>query len=114
MKPSLWFIAGLVLGFVALAGFLFAQWFAGHVSLPATLAGGAGLVLSAMALRMGAQDGWTPRHAPLVSALTLLGVALDAGQYYLYEAIPGKYYAWFLIGPFALAALLVGVLGRRR
>jgi predicted Co/Zn/Cd cation transporter (cation efflux family) len=106
--------------FMALVGFLFGQLFAGHFEVGATLAGvfgAAAAVLGVVNLVKSSAAGPssdTLRRATVGCALTaLLGVALDAANYYLYLNITGNYYAWFMIGPFCAALALIATLSWR-
>lgn len=94
--------------FQAAVGFLFGQLFAGHFSLAATLAGGAGLATAAGALQLAARPAGTATWVALAAVLTLAGVTLDIGSYYLFENIPGNYYPWLLVAPYAAAVAWVG------
>lgn len=102
--PFLLLLAGLLLGFVAASGFLFGQVFAGKYMVGACLAGLGGIGCAIAALRMAVEQSWSPTWVRMASAITLLGVALDAAQYYQSAAMAGNYYGWGLIAPFALCA----------
>lgn len=108
------FICGLVIAFQAGVGFLFGQWFAGHLSLAASLTGLAGLACAfgafMMALRPGGQAPWVRWAAPL----TGLGLLLDIVEYYRHLAMPGNYYPWLLVLPFAACVAWVGLVAHRR
>lgn len=107
-------VCGLFIAFQAGVGFLFGQLFAGHFSVAATLTGVAGLASSVGAFILADKPGkaapWI-RWAPL---LTLVGIALDVANYYMYLAIPGNYYPWFLVAPFAACVAWVGYTAQRR
>lgn len=108
-------ISALFIGFVAATGFLFGQVFSGHFSVAATLAGVGGMFCAAFALRMSRNPIWASASVYLVCVVTLLGVALDAVNYYMHLATPGNYYAWTIIGPFAACiGALAYVTSRRR
>ena len=85
--------------------FLFGQLFAGHFSPGATIAGVCGLITSVLPILTNER---ARRIAASVSLAALAGVALDAYHYYTKLDIPGNYYAWFLIGPFAVAVAFLG------
>jgi hypothetical protein len=92
---------------VAAAGFLFGQLFFGTFAVGATLAGASGV---AAVFLSWLNDG-KPRLWPLVvlcSTAGIVGVGLDAWRYYTELNIPGSYYAWFLIGPYVVALVLIG------
>jgi len=105
---------GLFIAFQAAVGFLFGQAFAGHFSLAASLAGGAGLACAAGAFHLASRRGPAPTWIGWVSVATLIGVAADVASYYLYLAIPGNYYPWFLVAPFVACVAFVGLTGFRR
>jgi hypothetical protein len=93
--------------FVGASGFLFGQLFFGQFSLAATLAGLSGVISGILGRRI------TTRArllTSLVCAAGLAGVAMDAFHYYSELHIPGNYYAWFLIGPFAAGLVFIGYL----
>jgi hypothetical protein len=95
-------LARLYVIFVAASGFLFGQIFTGFFSLPATLAGVCGIAAASLSK--------SPHRRTLVGGLcaaSLVGVALDALHYYTQLAIPGNYYAWFLIGPYCLCLVFI-------
>jgi hypothetical protein len=106
--------AALLLAFVALGGFLFGQVFFGLFSLPSSIAGLGGLLTACGAFGLAGGAAWAPRLALWSGVVTVMGVVLDAGQYYLYAAIPGNYYAWAMVGPFAACAAFVSLVAARR
>jgi hypothetical protein len=93
-----------VAGFIG-AVFLLGQAFAGEFSLGGTLAGIGGIVAAALAYRT------TPaifRTLLLAGcAVGVLGVALDAWEYFSVPQFPGGYYAWFITAPFVLALVYI-------
>lgn len=112
--PFVLIIAGLFVAFQAAVGFLFGQLFAGHFSVAASLAGGAGLVSAVAAFKLASSAGWAAGWARWSALLALLGVALDVLDYYLHLNIPGNYYPWLLAGPFIAALALIAVTAWRR
>lgn len=112
--PALLRVAALFIGFVGAAGFLFGQLFSGHFSLGATLAGVGGILAAASALRMASQIRWASRVIYVVAVVALAGVAMDVVHYYRDLAIPGNYYAWPIIGPFAACIAALALLVQRR
>lgn len=96
------------MAFQASAGFLFGQLFAGHFSVAATLTGVAGLASSLGAFMLAATPGQSIPWVRWSALLTLVGIALDIADYYMHLAIPGNYYPWFLVAPFAACAAWVG------
>lgn len=112
--PAALSISAVLIGFVAASGFLFGQLFFGHFSFPASLAGVAGLACSFGAFNMAGRPAWAPAWVAWAGIAALAGVAMDAAHYYLYLAIPGNYYAWALIGPFAACTAFVAFVARRR
>lgn len=107
-------VAGVLIGFVAVSGFLFGQLFFGHFSFPASLAGFAGLACSVGAFTMAARPAWQASWVAWAGIAALVGVAMDAVHYYMYLAIPGNYYGWALLGPFAAFIALVIFATRQR
>jgi hypothetical protein len=58
---------------------------------------------------------WAPIWVVRASAVTLLGVALDAGRYYyLNSDTPGNHYAWELVGPFVGCLAFVAYVARNK
>jgi hypothetical protein len=95
--------------FVAASGFLFGQLFFNTFDWPATIAGLSGLLAGALSGRAAAE---VRRLAPLVVILCLaglVGVALDAHDYYAHYDIAGNYYAWFMIGPFCCCLVVIAL-----
>lgn len=95
--------------FVAASGFLFGQSFFGQFEFAATLTGVFGLIAAASGL---GKTSLAPMRAWIISVssiLALVGVGLDAHDYYSREHSSGSYYAWFLIGPFCVAMVFIGV-----
>lgn len=107
-------VSALYAGFVAISGFLFGQLFVGHFSIVASVVGVAGITAAAGALMLANRSGHTPPWVQWSSLVALIGVIADAANYYLYLAIPGNYYAWGLIGPFAACLGFIGLTARRR
>jgi hypothetical protein len=112
--PSLLFISAVFVTFVAAFGFLFGQAFSGHFSAAATIAGIAGLVCGAFAFKMASDRNWAPVGVYWACVFALVGVAMDAGNYYLHLATAGSYYAWDLIGPFAVCIVLFAYVASQR
>ncbi|MBK7365403.1 MAG: hypothetical protein IPI97_10550 [Nitrosomonas sp.] len=97
---------------VSFSGFLFGQLFFGQFSISASIAGIAGLICAFAGFGV---TGGAIKARPIAlwsGLLALIGVALDAADYYLNYAIPGNYYAWGLIGPYCGAALFVAYVSR--
>ncbi len=113
MKAALT-VSALLLAFVASSGFIFGQAFFGLFSVPASIAGLGGLLTACGAFGLAWGASWAPRPALWSGIATVVGVVLDAAHYYLYAAIPGNYYAWAMIGPFAACAAFVAVVAARR
>ena len=90
--------------FVAAAGYLFGQVFFGRFTFVATLIGVSGVLAGVLPQSTG-QGGKHRfvRDLTLAScAAGLVGVGLDAYQYYTTLHAPGNSYPWFLVGLFAL------------
>lgn len=107
-------LCGLFIAFQAGVGFLFGQLFAGHFSVAATLTGAAGLACSAGAVLLTARPKQSIPWVRWAALLTLVGTVLDVADYYMYLAIPGNYYPWFLVAPFAVSVAWVGYVAHRR
>jgi hypothetical protein len=85
-------ICRLYVIFIAAAGFLFGQLYFASFEWPATVAGIFG------------------RRSFAVITLciaSLIGVTVDAYQYYAHQDISGNYYAWILVGPYSVCLLLI-------
>lgn len=107
-------ICKLVIAFVAGVGFLFGQVFTGFFSVAATLAGVAGLACAAGAHWLAANPQAQMPWIVWAALLTFIGVAIDVIHYYMYLAISGNYYPWFLVGPFVLCVVWVGLTAYKR
>lgn len=112
--PAALILSALLTGFVAISGFLFGQLFVGHFSVIACVVGFAGLASAVGAIRLAGGSGPGPRWVKWACLAAVLGVIADAADYYLHLAIPGNYYAWGLIGPYALCLCFIGVTAHRR
>jgi hypothetical protein len=99
---------------IAACGFLLGQLFFGSFSLPASIAGAAGLVSAGSTFAMVIRARWAPIWVVRSSVVTLLGVALDAGRYYLSLDTPGNHYAWELVGPFVGCLAFVAYVARNK
>jgi len=83
--------------------------FFGQYEFAATSTGVFGLIAAVPGL---GKTSLAPARAWMISVstvLALVGVGLDAHDYYSREHSSGSYYAWFLIGPFCVAMVLIGV-----
>jgi hypothetical protein len=90
---------------VGAVGFLFGQIFTGDFSLAALLAGVSGVASGLL----GVPNTRVERgSAAVLCVVGMVGVAMDAFRYYRDLQIPGSYYPWLLIGPFALALFFIG------
>ena len=98
--------------FVSVA-FLFGQLFFGHFSLPATIAGTAGTFAAVAGFRLTAGSNHTGTFAFWCAMAGLVGVAMDAADYYINQNAPGNYYAWFLNGPLCVALLFIAYTARK-
>lgn len=107
-------LCALFIAFQAGVGFLFGQVFAGHFSVAASLAGCAGLACAVGAVMLAAHPVATVSWVRWAALAALVGVALDIASYYLYLAIPGNYYPWLLVLPYALCIAWVGYTAHRR
>lgn len=107
-------LCGLFVAFQAGVGFLFGPLFAGHFSVPATITGVAGLATSIGAFTLAALPGQSVPWVRWSALLALVGVAFDIASYYMYLAIPGNYYPWFLVAPYALCLSWVGRVAHMR
>jgi len=99
-------LARMFVLFVSVSGFLIGQLFFGIFSISATITGVSGLLAGALSL--------LPTHYRLLRLLvfifcviTLLGVGVDAVQYYVKDHMPGNYYGWSLMCPFIASLLLI-------
>lgn len=107
-------LCGLFIAFQAGVGFLFGQLFAGHFSIAATITGIAGLACAIGAFSLSASPNKSVPWVRWAALFALLGVALDIFEYYMYLAIPGNYYPWFLVAPFVACIAWVGYIAHRR
>lgn len=107
-------ICALFIAFQAGVGFLFGQFFAGHFSVAATLAGGTGLACSVGAVVLAARPVASASWVRWAALAAVLGVALDIAEYYVFSAIPGNYYPWFLVVPYVLCLAWVGYTAHSR
>lgn len=113
MRTS-YLLCGLFIAFQAAVGFLFGQLFAGYFSVAASLAGVAGLACAVGAFVLAAAPHRPVAWVRWASLATLVGVAMDVASYYMYMAIPGNYYPWLLVAPFAGCVAWVGYAAHRR
>lgn len=95
--------------FVAASGFLFGQLFFGQFEFAATLTGVFGLAAAIFGLGKSNLSTTRAWIITLSSVLALVGVGLDAYDYYSREHWSGTYYAWILVGPYAFAVVSIGI-----
>ncbi len=101
-------LARAAVAFVAASGFLFGQLFFGVLEWHAMLAGCAGLLAVLASLRIDRGGRLVPLAAILACAAALVGVGIDAQDYYSrYRANSGSYYPWVLMAPFILGLLVI-------
>ena len=112
MKFAL-FASACFIAFTAAFGFIFGQLVFNFFSLPKSIAGAAGLVSASASFAMSTGARWAPRWVVRASALTLLGIGLDAGDFYLHLDRYGNYYPWDLITPFAACLAFVAYVALR-
>ncbi len=96
------FIA-IIVGF----SFLFGQLFFDDFGIAQTITG-----IFGMAVGVGSRESKIQLRAYQVTinifgAFSLLGVIFDAIEYYSNYHSPGNYYAWFLIGPYIFAIIVI-------
>jgi hypothetical protein len=102
----------MVVLFVAAAGFLFGQLFAGDFSIGATLAGVGGVTAGIlMTFRF---HFILLRVTVIGCAAGLLGAGIDVYDYYSTPHAPGNYYPWFLTAPFAVALIFIALRSLKR
>lgn len=99
-------VSAIYLIWMGLFGFLFGQAFMGDGSAAKTMAGVGGVVAATVYLKC---PDCPARSKIAVAACLIAGIGIyaDAAYYYRELDIPGNYYAWALIGPYALALSLV-------
>ena len=97
---------------LGMAGLCFlGQMFVGHFLPTATAMGVFGVIaaVSGISITTGSDK---YRKLAVVSGFGgVLSVAADVANYYLYLAIPGNYYGWFMFGPYAAALAVIGITG---
>lgn len=93
--------------FVAAFGFILGQLFFNNFAWGATLAGVFGLISGAFSGRFSHKT--RLRSGIIISCcvISLVGVSLDAYNYYSNLNSSGNYYAWFMIAPFCFALLVI-------
>ena len=107
--PRVWLgIARIYVALISIGQFMGQAYF-GHFSVPSTVTGVCGLIASAVGARPRAHKSIVARVAVLASvALGLVGVVLEAGEYYSLYDVPGNDFAWELRGPFVVSLLYIG------
>lgn len=100
-------------GLFASSAFLLGELFFAHFSISASIIGVAG-ILACIAGIVNAITGRVGMLAAGAAIVALAGVAANVFDYYANLAIPGNYYAWFLVGPLCVALALIAYGGWRR
>jgi len=100
-------ICTMYIALVAGAGFLFGQLFAGHFSIAATLVGVAGLACAFGGFLLSSRPNVPMPWIPWTALLTLIGIAFDIANYYMYLNISGNYYPWFGVAPYVFCVTWV-------
>ena len=106
MDTLLTVIRGYVI-FVAAFGFIFGQMFFNNFAWGASLAGVFGIISGIFGGKFAYKTLLRSKTIIACCILSLGGVSLDAYNYYANLDSPGNYYAWFMIGPFCFALLLI-------
>ena len=99
---------------IAASGFLLGQLFFGTFSYPASMAGFFGLAGGILGGKFSSETRLRAQTVIACCFIALLGVGLDAIEYYRFLDCAGNYYAWPLIGPYGicLGLIIVDVWGR--
>ena len=97
-------------GLFASSAFLLGELFFAQVSISASVIGAAG-TFACIAAIVNAATGRAGMHATGAAIVALAGVAANVFDYYANLAIPGNYYAWFLVGPLCAALVLIACAG---
>ena len=105
MDSLLIFARGYVI-FVAISGFIFGQLFFGNFAIGATLAGIFGLLSGILSGKYALKTRLRSKTIITFCLISMVGVGLDAYNYYAHLNSSGNYYAWFMIGPY-LAFLII-------
>jgi hypothetical protein len=108
-----WLSSAYVIFFGAI-GFLFGQVFSGHFEVGATVAGVSGILAACLAQVRNGRSSRTKYLIVGCCTLGIVGVFLDAFNYYAKYDTPGNYYAWVLIGPYCAALICIGYVVSRR
>lgn len=69
---------------------------------------------ASFALRMSRNPIWASASVYLVCVVALVGVAMDAVNYYMHLDISGNDYAWTIIGPFAACIVALAYVASKR
>ncbi len=88
--------------FLAVALF-FGQLYFSEFSLGSTMAGVAGLVVGGMAAKLIQENTSGAVVVTGVFAIGLIGIGIDAFEYYSKHNIPGNDFGWLLKGPYIIA-----------
>lgn len=95
--------------FLAAFGFFLGQLFFASFKVGATMAGAAGIVVGFMGAKLtqeGASGAWLVVG---ICVFGLVGVGIDAFEYYSKHNIPGNNFGWFLIAPYCAALMFLSI-----
>lgn len=93
---------------LCVSGFCFlGQLFVGKLLPTAMAMGILGLMAGMAGISVSSGSAKHKKRAVWSAVAGLLAVAADVANYYLYLAIPGNYYGWFMFGPYAAALAFI-------
>lgn len=106
MNVLLLFVRGYVV-LIAVAGFMFGQFFFATFSIGETVAG----VLGVFAGLLGSAKDSSMRNRVVIiaCATAIAGVGVDAYHYYKYLNMPGNDYAWGLVASFVVGLIFIAI-----
>jgi hypothetical protein len=95
--------------FLAVFGFFFGQLFFASFKVGATMAGLSGIVVGFMGAKLTLEGISGAVLVVGLCVLGLVGVGIDAFEYYTKHNIPANDFGWFLIAPYCAALMVLGI-----
>ena len=94
---------------LAAFGFFFGQLFFASFKVGATMAGVAGIVVGFMVAKL-TQEGISGAGLVVgICVLGLVGVGIEAFEYYTKHNVPGNDFGWLLIAPYCVALIFLSI-----
>ena len=100
-------LSRIVIIFIALSGFIFSQLYFNSFSIGYTLAAIFGILAAVLAGKPINAFNIKAHLVAIFSFLSIIGISIEAYNYYMFTSIPGNSFGWHLIAPYIICLLLI-------